>query len=206
MRNMSVKTLVPNSAWLVTDFLSDDDFQYLHDQYVGKQLDMIHINNADFKPLMADTDMSYRAVTMDIYKPIYDALEPIVNDHFEQSLPLEKTSGLNMQYKRFEQDDFYALHAEDRSKYGDVVYIMYLSDESDGELVLPSFEDAQKEWSTGFQEMTEQFSITFADNTVTVTPQANTCVIMRTGLAHIVRRCSGSRDSIAGWPFFKKKV
>ena len=199
------KTLVENKVWLFEDFLSPEDFNYLEETYVSKDFDMIHVNNKDFKPLMADTGMSYRVITMDIYEPIYAALNDLSVNEFGRSMECIKTSGLNMQYKRFEGSDFYDLHAEDSVKYGDLVYIMYLTDETDGELVLPSYEDAQREWTAGFQQMTEQFKVGFSDKTISITPKKNTCAVMRTGIAHIVRECSGRRDSIAGWPWFIKK-
>jgi len=202
---MTYKTLVKDKAWILENFLSESDLSYLYDQYVNKDFDMLHVNNQDFKPLMANTGMSYRVITMDIYKPIYNALSTISTNEFGKNLDCTKTSGLNMQYKRFEPSDYYDLHAEDSKKYGDMVYIMYLTDEKDGELIIPSLEDAKKEWSDGFQQMTQQFDIGFANQTVSVTPRKNTCVVMRTGIAHIVRSCSGRRDSIAGWPWFIKK-
>jgi len=201
---MTYNTLVPNSVWLFENFLSDEHVAYLEREYVYKDFDMIHVNNKEFKPLMADTDMSYRVITMDIYKPIYDRLNELTLTEFNKKLKLEKTSGLNMQYKRFLGNDFYALHAEDCKKYGDLVYIYYLSDEQDGELVLPCRNDALDEWSQGFQEMTQQFHVEFSPKTISITPQKNTCVVMKTGIAHKVNSCTGRRDSIAGWPWFKK--
>lgn len=201
---MTYKTLVQNNVWLFKDFLNEEDFAYLEKEYVNNEFDMLHVNNKDFKPLMADTDMSYRVVTMDIYKPIYDKLNELVIKEFNKPLLYEKTSGLNMQYKRFEGNDFYALHAEDSKKYGDLVYIFYLTDENDGELVLPSFEESQSEWTKGFREMTEQFEVSFSPKTISITPRKNTCIVMKTGIAHRVNACTGRRDSIAGWPWFKK--
>jgi Rps23 Pro-64 3,4-dihydroxylase Tpa1-like proline 4-hydroxylase len=177
---MRYKTLVPDNVWLFEDMLDKDSLTYLETEYVNNDFDMIHVNNKDFKPLMADTDMSYRVVTMDIY-------------------------ALNMQYKRFEGTDFYALHAEDSKKYGDLVYILYLTDEEDGELTLPSYDDAAAEWSNGFDEMTQQFDISFSPETISILPRRNRCIVMRTGIAHKVDACQGRRDSIAGWPWFNCK-
>lgn len=201
---MTYKELIPNNVWLFEHMLDEESLSYLDREYVNKEFDMIHVNNKDFKPLMADTDMSYRVITMEIFKPIYDKLNVLTCNEFGVSLAYEKTSGLNMQYKRFEGNDFYALHAEDKSKYGDLVYILYLTNEIDGNLVLPSFEDAQPQWSDGFQEMTEQFEVGFSPTTVDIIPKRNRCIVMRTGIAHYVNPCSGRRDSIAGWPWFKK--
>lgn len=202
---MRYKTLVPDNVWLFEDMLDEDSLTYLETEYVNNDFDMIHVNNKDFKPLMADTDMSYRVVTMDIYTPIYDALAMLTQAELGKTLTYEKTSGLNMQYKRFEGTDFYALHAEDSKKYGDLVYILYLTDEEDGELTLPSYDDAAAEWSNGFDEMTQQFDISFSPETISILPRRNRCIVMRTGIAHKVDACLGRRDSIAGWPWFNSK-
>lgn len=194
-------TLVDNQVWSIDNFLAADDFNYLLDTYVNKDFDMIHVNNKDFVPIMADTDMSYRVVSIPIFRPIIDSIEQHLNIKLNLS-----TSKLAMQYKRFLENDHYALHAEDASKYGDYVYIMYLTDEKDGELIIPSYEDAMKENTVGFDQMREMFDITFAPETITYKPKANTCVVMKTGIAHIVRKCSGRRDSIAGWPEFISKT
>jgi len=200
------KELIKDSLWVIEDFLSPEEFDTMYNQYVTAQFDdMLHVNNQKFKPLMADTDMSYRVVTMDLYKPIYKKLNQLSIDRFGCEMPEEKFHGLNMQYKRFYPGDFYALHAENNKIYGDMVYVLYLSDEVDGDIEFPSLEDAKLEWSDGFQQMTEMFDVSFADKTFKFTPKKNTCIVMRTGVAHLVRPCSGQRHSIAGWPWFKRK-
>ena len=194
-------TLLDNQVWSIDNFLSEDNFKYLLDNYVNRDFDMIHVNNKDFVPIMADTDMSYRVVSIPIFQPIIDSITHNLNI----TLDISK-SKLAMQYKRFLKDDHYALHAEDSTKYGDYVYIMYLTDEADGELIIPSYDDAMEENTPGFDDMRKMFNVSFAPKTITYMPKANTCVVMRTGIAHIVRKCSGRRDSIAGWPEFISKT
>jgi hypothetical protein len=190
-----LQTLVHGQVWAINNFLSDADLNYLQTTYMASDAKMLHVNNKDMTPLMADTDMSYRVLSIPVFQPIYDSIQ----HHLDINLPAPE-SKLAMQYKRFQKDDSYALHTENSEIYGEYVYIMYLTDEHDGAIVLPS--EADHISSTGFKEMQSMFAITFAPETISYLPQRNTCVIMRTGIAHAVEPCSGRRDSIAGWPGF----
>jgi len=181
--------------WIHDNFLEKKEINYLLSLDINN---FSHINNKDYKPLMADTAFSYRVSNIDLYKPIYDKLNEL------HSMELnEKNHILNMQYKKFEDDDNYALHAENPKIYGKNAYVLYLTNEIDGELIFPSKEDAIKEWSNGFNQMYNQFKITFLKKTTSVLPKINRCIIMKTGIAHLVRPCNGPRLSIAGWPNFK---
>lgn len=196
MRSLSgIKSLIEGQVWVIDPFLNKANYKSLVRSYCDADIEMLHVNNKDMKPLMADTDMSYRVKSIDHFPPIYDSIEK----HLNIKLP-ERQSNLAMQYKRFMRDDSYDLHAEDKRIYGDWVYIMYLTNETDGRIIFPSEQDHIS--SDGFVEMQEMFDITFAPQTVSYTPKANTCVVMKTGIAHMVEPCSGRRDSIAGWPGF----
>lgn len=196
MRFLSgIKTLIEGQVWVIDPFLDQADFDFLFNKYCKADIDMLHVNNKDMKPLMADTNMSYRVLSIEHFAPIYQSIE----SHLDIQLP-ERQSKLAMQYKRFMTDDSYDLHAEDPKIYGDLVYVMYMSDEVDGRIIFPS--EHEHITSKGFQEMQQMFGVTFAPETVNYTPKANTCVVMKTGIAHMVEPCSGRRDSIAGWPGF----
>jgi hypothetical protein len=95
------------------------------------------------------------------------------------------------------------LHAEDVNIYGPMVFMLYLSDEVDGQLEIPTEEDAKEDWGKGFQDMVDNFPVQFSPTTISLLPKKNRCVVMSTGLAHRVRKCSGTRPNISGWPFFK---
>ena len=143
--------------WIHENFLKDNEI----DELLNMNLKGFnHISNTNTKPLMSNTAMSYRICSIDIYKPIYEKLNLLHNLDLSK-----KYHHLNMQYKKFEGGDFYALHAENPKIYGDWFYGLYLSDEVDGELIFPSKEDAKKEWTKGFQEMCNQFNVIFVDKT-----------------------------------------
>jgi hypothetical protein len=94
------------------------------------------------------------------------------------------------------------LHAEDARIYGPFVFMLYLSDETDGEIEFPCFDDAQSDWSDGFQKMIDNFPVRFSNHTVKVLPKSNRCIVATCGIAHRVEICSGRRPNISGWPFF----
>ena len=96
------------------------------------------------------------------------------------------------------------LHAEDIKIYGPIVFMLYLSDEIDGQLETPTVEDSKEDWDTGFQDMVDNFPVKFSPKTIMLHPKRNRCVVMSTGLAHRVRKCTGLRPNISGWPFFNK--
>jgi len=86
-------------------------------------------------------------------------------------------SSLQFVTKRFVPNkSFYKLHKELPVVYGDCVFMFYLTNETDGDLVLPDFN-------------------------YRITPKKNTCVIMKTGHFHLVENCTGQRIVITGWPF-----
>ena len=188
-----------NMIWVHDNFLKEDDINYLLNLNIDN---FSHINNIDYEPIMADTAFSYRISNMDLYKPICDKLNELHSMNLNK-----KYHVLNMQYKKFKKNDFYALHAENSQIYGEWSYILYLTNEIDGRLVFPSMEDAKnaynhvgKEWSKGFDEMRGQFNMTFSKETISFLPKVNRCIVMKTGIPHYVEVCSGPRLTIAGWP------
>tara|TARA_B110000285_G_C14893619_1_gene499744 strand:+ start:96 stop:653 length:558 start_codon:yes stop_codon:yes gene_type:complete len=86
-------------------------------------------------------------------------------------------SSLQIVKKRFVPNkSFYKPHKELPTIYGECVFMFYLTDEIDGDLVIPEFN-------------------------YRITPKKNLCVIMSTGYTHLVEKCSGERQVITGWSF-----
>jgi len=65
--------------------------------------------------------------------------------------------------------------------------MLYLNDEDDGELVLPSFDDSKPLWTDGFRTMMKNIDVKFIDDTIEIKPKRNRCVFVRVGLAHYVK-------------------
>lgn len=95
------------------------------------------------------------------------------------NLPSEELEPLQLFVKQFDENSFLDKHSEDPNLYGPYVWMLYLTDEIDGEL---------------------------CTDTVKIMPKRNRLVIMETGFDHWVEKCSGKRLNISGWPFITDKV
>tara|TARA_Y100001937_G_C7081826_1_gene313381 strand:- start:95 stop:652 length:558 start_codon:yes stop_codon:yes gene_type:complete len=110
-------------------------------------------------------------------KPIIDELNKQYKVLFNKTASIAGLSSLQFVKKRFVPNkSFYKLHKELPVIYGECVFMFYLTDEKDGDLVLPEFN-------------------------YRITPKRNLCIIMRTGYPHLVENCSGERIVITGWSF-----
>ena len=96
-----------------------------------------------------------------------------------QTLPVRDLEPMQLFAKKFTPSSFIDRHKEDPEVYGDWVWMLYLTDETDGELC------------------TDDMSIL---------PKRNRLVVMRTGFDHWVNPCSGARINISGWPFATEQV
>ena len=96
-----------------------------------------------------------------------------------EEVPTEDLEPLQLFAKKFTSTSFIDKHKESPDTYGDWVYMLYLSNEIDGELCTDSLR---------------------------ILPKRNRLVLMRTGFEHWVEPCSGSRANISGWPFATAEV
>jgi hypothetical protein len=138
----------------------------------------------------------------DIKSHVFDKLNFFYNKELGKTCNTTEINPLNFFTKKFEPNkSFYNLHTEDPQYFGDIVFMLYLSDEVDGELVLPSFEDSKELWTDGFNTMMQNIDIKFVENSVKILPKRNRCVFVKVGLAHYVKPCSGHRYTLSGWSF-----
>ena len=82
--------------------------------------------------------------------------------------------------------------------------MLYLSDEKDGVLRIPTREQCNDMMTDGFKEMMSKVDVRF-NGPLSITPKKNMCVVMRVGLAHLVEPCSGQRPCVTGWSFASKE-
>lgn len=204
------QTLLENELYLQDDFLPSemlDEITSIIDPQKFKT-----INNKNTPPVMFDTNFDYALLVdasfrdLPIRHFIFDKMKPLANDVWNTSLPTGSLHHMQYFFKKNNPDAGVAfdLHAEDIKIYGPIVFMLYLSDETDGQLETPCLEDAKEDWGNGFQDMIDTFPIRFSPTTITVYPKRNRCVVMSTGLAHRVRKSNGIRPNISGWPLFKK--
>ena len=204
------QTLLENELYLQDDFLPSE----MLDGITG-HVDMQKfktINNKNTPPVMFDTNFDYSLLVDSSFRDlplrhfIFDKMNPLVNEVWNTSMPTGPLHHMQYFFKKNNPTAGVAfdLHAEDIKIYGPIVFMLYLSDENDGQLETPCIEDAKEDWGDGFQDMIDTFPIRFSPTTITVYPKRNRCVVMSTGLAHRVRKSHGIRPNISGWPLFKK--
>jgi hypothetical protein len=204
------QTLLENELYIQDNFLPYEMLDEIVTKIDPKKFKTI--NNKNTPPVMFDTNFDYALLVdagfrdLPIRHFIFDKMNPLVNEVWKSTLPNGSLHHMQYFFKKNNPTAGVAfdLHAEDIKIYGPVVFMLYLSDETDGQLEIPSIEDAKEDWGKGFQDMIDDFSIRFSPETITLYPKRNRCVVMSTGLAHRVRKCTGLRPNISGWPLFKK--
>jgi hypothetical protein len=194
------------------DYYIIDNF--IDDLYIDKILNKIksspsvELNGNVEKHLVGKTDYQYNVFRdnirqdSDIKNHVFTKLNNFYQKELKKTCPIENINPLNFFTKSFDpQKSFYDLHAEDPKYFGDAVFMLYLTDEEDGELVLPSLDDSKNLWTEGFHTMMKNIDIEFVKHTVEIKPKKNRCVIVKVGVAHYVRKCSGKRYTLTGWSF-----
>jgi hypothetical protein len=137
-----------------------------------------------------------------ITEEVFRKLNSFYKTTIGKECPVDNINPLNFFTKSFDPNKgFYDLHTEDPKYFGDIVFMLYLTDEQDGELVLPNYNDCLPIWTDGFQSMVDKVDVKYVDKTVSILPKRNRCVFVKVGLAHYVKPCSGNRYTLTGWSF-----
>ena len=126
------------------------------------------------------TDYEWQLIKNNIRtsKDRYELLNK-VSEVIGLQVPTEDLEPMQLFAKKFTQSSFIDKHKESPDTYGNWVYMLYLTDETDGAL---------------------------CTDDIRILPKRNRLVVMRTGFDHWVEKCSGSRANISGWPFASKQV
>ena len=207
--------LEPNWLWQHDDFLSDTEVDALLDTLYST--DSKTKDGAKEAHVISRTLYNYNVFNDNLRNDsaTVDMIFDKLNAHFvaqgEQPAPKDNLNGVQFYTKSFEPGKgYYELHVESAELFGEFVFMLYLTDETDGEIVLPSEKDAHKDWKPEFQHMVDTLPVRFVENTISVLPKRNRMVCMRVGAPHYVKHCSGSRVCISGWPYasdeYRKKI
>jgi len=198
------QSLIENEVWVCENFLPNtmvDDILEKMSNSDEKTLD-----GADAKHLVGNTYYNYNVVNdlrhIEEYRTfIIDKLNTLYEPVFGKTAQTENLSPLNYFFKTFNPKvSKYDLHTESPELFGDAVFMLYLSDEPDGALRIPSRSQCMDMMTDGFRDMMSKVDVRFA-GPKSIMPTRNKCVVMRVGLAHLVEPCSGARPCITGWNF-----
>lgn len=200
--------IISNEIWQCDDFLPDEMVKnILQDISVStsKTLD-----GANAKHLVGNTYYNYNVLNElrhnnDYKNAVIDRLNSLYTIAFNKSASKENLSALNYFFKTFNPEvSKYDLHTESPELFGDAVFMIYLSDETDGALVIPTRKQCDNIMTEGFKQMMQKVDVRFA-GPLKILPKKNSCVVMKVGLAHLVEPCSGLRPCITGWSFASKE-
>lgn len=199
---------IPNEIWQCENFLSES----MVDQMLSdiESASAKTLDGSDAKHLVGNTYYNYNVLNElrqnNEYKTaVIDGLNSLYQNVFGKTAPTQGLSALNYFFKTFNPlKSKYDLHTESPELFGDAVFMLYLSDESDGALIIPTREQCDELMTDGFREMMEKVDVRFC-GPLKILPKRNTCVVMRVGLAHLVEPCSGPRPCVTGWSFASKE-
>ena len=198
------QSLIENEVWVCENFLPntmvDDILEKMSDS------DEKTLDGADAKHLVGNTYYNYNVLNdlrhIEEYRTfIIDKLNTLYEPVFGKTAQTEDLSPLNYFFKTFNPKiSKYDLHTESPELFGDAVFMLYLSNEPDGALRIPSRSQCMDMMTEGFRDMMSKVDVRFA-GPKSIMPTRNKCVVMRVGLAHLVEPCSGARPCITGWNF-----
>jgi hypothetical protein len=201
--------LRPETVQLLTSYITNSGIQintrssslekpkYAHSRY---HYGHIKLNFSDMEQIYNEVCVGINSLFAETDKPLITCMTP-------------KTS--NMFLKLFFSGSHYDMHAEDSDIFGNFAYIIYLSDETSGEIIFPSevdqnthMENIEKNnWSSMKSYLKERAQeVYYPEKTIRLLPQKNTAVVFRTGTAHKVAKYNSAQNGrlcLTGFPFAK---
>jgi len=198
------QSLIENEVWVCENFLPNTMVDDILEKM--RNSDEKTLDGADAKHLVGNTYYNYNVLNdlrhIEEYRTfIIDKLNTLYEPVFGKTAQTQDLSPLNYFFKTFNPKvSKYDLHTESPELFGDAVFMLYLSDEPDGALKIPSRSQCMDMMTEGFRDMMSKVDVRFA-GPKSIMPTRNKCVVMRVGLAHLVEPCSGARPCITGWNF-----
>ena len=166
-----------NTVIVADDIFDEDYLQQLDELCKGE---LLQLDSETGSHVGEYTDYEWQMIKNDIRtSPNRLKLLNAIGKYIGKTLPTKDLEPMQLFAKKFTTSSRIGKHKEDPEVYGDWVWMLYLTDEIDGELC------------------TEDMRIL---------PKRNRLVIMRTGFNHWVESCSGARLNLSGWPFVTKQV
>lgn len=164
---------------IIDNFLNEDYLQQLFN--LVEQGKRIKLDSSGPHVMKEKSDYDWYMISSDIRKSnlkdqLLDKIESLTHKKIDNR---DKLTPVHLFAKEFDENSYCAPHFEDPEIYGDWTFMLYLTNEKDGELT-----------SDG----------------ISVLPKRNRLVLMKTGDIHTVNICSGRRLNISGWPYATDEV
>jgi len=157
-----------------------DERYLLQLEQVIEQGKRIHLDSSGPHVMKERTDYDWFMIHSTIRQgtlkdQLLDQLESLTG----KPIPRDNLTPVHLFAKEFDSNSYCAPHREDPEIYGDWVFMLYLTDEWDGE---------------------------FTADGLSVLPRRNRLLLTRTGFTHAVNHCTGRRLNISGWPYASDEV
>lgn len=208
--------LSENRLWIKDDFLSANELSHILLEW-EKFSSFNTIEQKQEEYLLAPTYYHSKQPNRpprsrkQIQKFVIEKLNILYMEVFGKEADTENLTHAQFYFKENEPNvSRFDLHIEpcpeDDDRFGDCVFMLYLSDEEDGPLICPSEEDAQELITDTYNESISKMNVTYVSETQTIIPKKNRCVVLRNGTPHYVPVGSGTRKCITGWSFTPRKL
>jgi hypothetical protein len=164
---------------IIDNFLDNDYLNQLVEMV--EQGKRIKLDSSGPHVMKEKTDYDWYMISSDIRKSdlknqLLDKIELLTNEKIQNR---DSLTPIHLFAKEFDKNSYCAPHFEDPKIYGNWTFMLYLTDEVDGELTAEG---------------------------ISILPKKNRLVLMKTGDIHTVNQCSGRRLNIAGWPYATDEV
>jgi hypothetical protein len=210
------QTIATDQIWMQDDFLSEDELTHVLKEW--ELFTSFHtIEQKKEEYLLAPTYYHSKQPKRPprskkkIQTFVIDRLNTLYPNVFGKTADTDNLTYAQFYFKENEPNvSRYDLHVEpgpgEKNSFGDCVFMLYLSDEVDGPITAPSLADAQTLINDVYDKSVSEMVIRYVDQTVSIVPKKNRCVVMRNGTPHYVPTGSGVRKCITGWSFMPRKL
>ena len=197
--------IIDDHVWCWENFLEEDTLTKLVDTINASTLSAKDSKQANH--YVGVTHYNYSVVKHDfktdavLVNEVLSKLNQLYSPLLGKQATAESLNGNAFWAKVFDSTSNFEMHVETAETFGEVVFLLYLSDEIDGALILPDKASAMElHWTPGFQDIYDKHPVSFV-GPYRFLPRKNTCLVMRVETAHLVERCSGLRPTLNGWSF-----
>jgi hypothetical protein len=208
--------LAEGKLWLCDNFLSHTELKIVFDEWEKFQ---------KFRTIEQDPDEYYVAPTYyhskqplrpprnrkEIQGFVIPKLNLLYQQMFGEVAPVTDLTYAQFYFKESEPGvSRFDLHCEPGPQspdhFGHCVFMLYLSDEVDSPIVCPSLIDAAPMMTSIYDESVKNMNVEYVDNTVSVMPKTNRCIVLKNETPHYVPLGTGRRKCITGWSFLGQKL
>jgi hypothetical protein len=205
-----------DQVWIMDNFLSQEELDHILNEWkLFKDFRVVEQKQEEY--LIAPTYYHSKQPKRpprsrkQIQKFVIEKLNTLYVDVFGKTADTDNLTHAQFYFKENEPNiSRFDLHIEpgpeDDDRFGECVFMLYLSDEDDGPLICPSEKDAQEFITDTYKQSVAKMNIKYVEKTQSILPRKNRCVVVRNGTPHYVPVSTGVRKCVTGWSFIPRKL